>query len=159
MAQRRRTCVKCGGPMAEGPQTASVTVGLRTFCADVHGAKCRKFKCRDVYYDGADLEALDVLIAKWLATRGFNAGQEFRFMRKAVGFRAVDLAALLGVTPETISHWEVGKHKPDMCTRQTLGALVLDHVEQKTATADRLRALRRPPTSRRVGIDIRGRHT
>jgi DNA-binding transcriptional regulator YiaG len=36
-------------------------------------------------------------------------GKEFKFLRKAIGIKAVDLADFLGVTPETLSRWENGK--------------------------------------------------
>ena len=38
-------------------------------------------------------------------------GEEFRFLRKAMGVSAKDLARLLGVTTVTISRWENNKEK------------------------------------------------
>jgi putative transcriptional regulator len=35
-------------------------------------------------------------------------GPELRFLRKHVGFKAVDLAKRLSVEPETVSRWESG---------------------------------------------------
>jgi transcriptional regulator with XRE-family HTH domain len=37
------------------------------------------------------------------------SGQDIRFLRRAIGVKAVDLAGFLDVTPETVSRWENGK--------------------------------------------------
>jgi len=36
-------------------------------------------------------------------------GQEIRFLRRAMGIKATDLAKFLDVTPETVSRWETSK--------------------------------------------------
>lgn len=36
-------------------------------------------------------------------------GEEIRFMRKAIGLKAVELASFLDVVPETLSRWENGR--------------------------------------------------
>src|SRR6266849_2127940 len=36
-------------------------------------------------------------------------GQEIKFLRRAIGVKAADLARFLDVTPETVSRWETGK--------------------------------------------------
>lgn len=76
-------------------------------------------------------------------------------MRKAVGIRAADLAIWLDVSPETISHWENGKHTPDVVTRSTIASIVLDTLRGASATLDRLRAQGKPEGTRRVRL---GRH-
>src|SRR5262249_39052988 len=92
--------------------------------------------------------------AAWLAEHGFSEGEEVRFLRRQLDLRAADLAELLDVTPETVSHWETGKTIPDLRSRQTLGALVLDKIAGTTTTRDRLAALRKPPKARKVRIDV-----
>jgi DNA-binding XRE family transcriptional regulator len=42
-----------------------------------------------------------------------NLGQKIRAYRQFMGLRQKDLARLLGVNPNTIGHWEKGKHKPE----------------------------------------------
>ena len=37
-------------------------------------------------------------------------GEEIKFLRKAIGLKAVDLASFLDVVPETLSHWENGRN-------------------------------------------------
>lgn len=48
-------------------------------------------------------------IAMRLVVRGVQNGDQFKFVRKAAGLRAVDLASLLGVDAKTISRWETGE--------------------------------------------------
>ena len=73
-------------------------------------------------------------------------------MRKAVGIRAADLATWLDVSPETISHWETGKHAPDVVTRSTIASIVLDTFRGETATLDRLRVQGKPEGTRKVRL-------
>ncbi len=62
-------------------------------------------------------------------------------MRKILGLRAADLALLLDVTPETISHWETGKARIGRAAFVALGAMVQDATEGRSTTRDRLAAL------------------
>lgn len=43
-----------------------------------------------------------------LIKRGLLGGAEFAFVRKATGFRIVEIANLLGVRPEIVRGWERG---------------------------------------------------
>jgi len=69
------------------------------------------------------------------------SGEAFRFMRKAAGLRAKELAELLDVTPETISRWEKEHRQPDRKAMMVLGDLVLDRLKGEETALDRLRAL------------------
>jgi len=75
-------------------------------------------------------------------------------MRKVAGIRAVELAELLDVAPETVSHWETGKHAPDRSTLATVAALALDALDGATTTRDRLRALRERPPLAKVRLEL-----
>jgi DNA-binding XRE family transcriptional regulator len=62
-------------------------------------------------------------------------------MVKALGLRAADLARLLDVTPETISHWETDKARPSRAAFVAIGALVQETIDGRTTTRDRLATL------------------
>jgi len=144
-------CTKCGKSELEaGQQPMTLEVGERTFEGSVQGWACRA--CGERYYDGAALGACEEEAAKWLAAHGVRTAAELKFMRKAVGIRAAELAAWLGVTPETVSHWETGKHAPDVVTRSTIAGLVLDALRGETATRDRLQVHAKPAATRRVKL-------
>ncbi|MBN1610859.1 MAG: helix-turn-helix domain-containing protein [Polyangiaceae bacterium] len=149
-----KRCVNCGeSDLVRGTQPYTIDVGGRTFAGDVKGWRCRS--CSERYYDGRALERFEGAVARWLAEHGYQTGDELRFLRKAAGLRAADLAEALGVSPESVSHWETGKHAPDVATRNVLAALVLDALGGKTTTKDRLKALRSPPRARRVKVGAR----
>jgi transcriptional regulator with XRE-family HTH domain len=83
----------------------------------------------------------ELLVASHLVGLGITGGAAFCFMRKIHGLRAVDLAALLDVTGETISRWETDKVPVPRCVLSTMTALAADKLVGKTDTIDRLRAM------------------
>jgi putative zinc finger/helix-turn-helix YgiT family protein len=144
-------CTNCGAEkLTAGEQPVTRDVGERTFEGFVQGWSCAA--CGERYYDAADLGSFEEAAAKWLAEHGVRTPEELKFMRKAVGIRAADLATWLDVSPETISHWETGKHAPDVVTRSTIAAIVLDTLRGESATLDRLRAQGKPEGTRKVRL-------
>lgn len=138
-----KKCVQCGAKtLRRTTEPDKVRVGGRKFVGQVPAIECKR--CGEVYLDGAAGVALELAAARWLAEHGFSSGEEIRFMRKAAGLRAADLAELLAVSAEAVSHWETGKHRPDLGTLATIAALALDRIDGRTTTRDRLRALSKP---------------
>jgi YgiT-type zinc finger domain-containing protein len=80
-----------------------------------------------------------------LGQHAVRTPEVFRFMRKAIGMRAVDLAELLDADPATISRWERGKLDVDKHAFALLAELVEDRVNGKTSTEERLKLLAHPP--------------
>jgi putative zinc finger/helix-turn-helix YgiT family protein len=143
-------CTECGGNVVAGPQQVEHRIGERLFVGPVAGWSCPT--CGEVYYAAADLEANESAIASWLAHHGISSTAELKFMRKVAGIKAVDLAALFGVTPETVSHWETGKHAPDRVTRATIASLVLDALRGESATRGLLKAQEEPSKAKTVRL-------
>ena len=129
------------------PET--VRVGSTDFEGTVEGIRCGA--CGEEYLDGPDTGRFEVLVAAWLAEHGLTTREAFRYMRKAIGMSAADLAGLLDVTPETVSHWETGKHEPPRNAVAILGSIVLEHAEGSIATLERLRMLRDRPKLAKSG--------
>jgi putative zinc finger/helix-turn-helix YgiT family protein len=133
-------------------------VAGHTFTAELAAEQCKV--CGETYVDAADIEAFELAIARALAQSGASNGEAFRFMRKALGFTAVELGDLLGVAAETISRWETGQRDVDRGALVAVGSLVLDRIEGRTATIDRLRAIREPPRlAKVVAIEVRNTGT
>jgi putative zinc finger/helix-turn-helix YgiT family protein len=143
-----KKCAKCGSKRVKKAQLAdTITVGGVRFSGKVSGWRCSS--CREAYFDGPALGQFEREIAHWIATEGqARVGATFRFMRKAIGMKAADLAALLGVTPETISRYETGKAEIPPTVALALGELVRD----QSGTEARLRALRTRPSRRTVRL-------
>lgn len=108
------TCIECGGEV--------VTKTLPVYCDDgLIGLPCvalldaaEQSTCAACGTDNGisipDAEGLEVAVAvaRVCYPLKLNA-QEIRFLRRALGFQAKQLADELEVRPETVSNWENGK--------------------------------------------------
>lgn len=97
--------------------------------------------CGERYYEAKDLIAAEDAVTRELVARGIRDSAVFKYLRKALGLEATELADLLGVTPETISRWENGHDEADRALWATLDLLLDDHYAGRTTTLDRLRGL------------------
>lgn len=147
-------CVTCGnGQMKPGPVEIRREVGEHVFTATVPGYRCDT--CGEVQFEGTDLARFELEVAKALAESGVASGDAFRWMRKALDLRAIDVAELLSVTPETISRWETGRVTPDRGALALLGLMIMDQARGSSATLDRLRTRARArPLAKRVEIKL-----
>jgi putative zinc finger/helix-turn-helix YgiT family protein len=69
-----------------------------------HGRRCSA--CGETLHDHEEVGRQEQELAAALVERGVRTGPEFALVRKAAGFRAVEIAELFGVRPETVSRWE-----------------------------------------------------
>ena len=102
-------CPSCGGEMTTTRETYHYTdSGLSNI--DLHDTEIRRCpSCGEEEVIIPAAESLHRSIAQQLAAkRGKLAPEEIRFLRKQLGFSGVDLAAHMGVAPETVSRWENG---------------------------------------------------
>jgi putative zinc finger/helix-turn-helix YgiT family protein len=143
-----KRCPECGGKVEKALVADTVEVGRHEFTARVPAFKCRG--CGEVYFDGPALEKLELRAAVELAKAGESSPEVMRFMRKALGMKAAELAALLDLTPETVSRWETGKQPLEHRAMAVLGSLVIERSEGRTAVLDTLKALQKPRKLGRV---------
>jgi YgiT-type zinc finger domain-containing protein len=140
-ARVRSRCARCAVDLE--PATETLTVELpRTalvVSGDVPAARCPA--CGDVRVQDGDRERFLLATCCALADAGVRTGEVLRYMRKAAGLRAADLARLLDVTAETISHWETGKAAPSCAALVAVCAMLQDAAEGRSTTRDRLAAL------------------
>jgi putative zinc finger/helix-turn-helix YgiT family protein len=113
--------------------------------------------CGQETIDGSELETFELEVAAELARHGELQGDAFRFMRHTLEMKAADFAELLGVTAETVSRWENGKQAIERRAAALLSSMVLDKLEGRTSTLDRLEALKKPsPLPKVVRLASRG---
>jgi YgiT-type zinc finger domain-containing protein len=130
------------------------TVGANTFVGEVPASTCPN--CSEVYYDGQALGRFELEIACYLAEGGMVSGPAFKFMRRALGMRAVELAEMLDVAAETISRWETDDRAVDRAAWVALSGLVADRIEGRDRVIGILRAIREPRKQpRNIRIDAR----
>ncbi len=143
-------------------RTADGHSGERDFEGTVAGTTCGR--CGATTYDGPDLGRFERLVALRLLHLGISTGTEVRFLRKKAGFTAVELARHLGVTAETVSHWEAGKKRPDHSTLAMIVQLARAELERDAqirrllqaepapAPKDLLERLRCPELTTKVSV-------
>ncbi len=137
-----RGCVECGNrKFRKVTETISTEFRASGFTASVGvpGRQCTK--CKTTHVPSSVMQSFELAVGRELADLGVHTGEAIRHMRKALGLRAADLARLLDLTPETISHWETGKARINRAAFVALGAMIQDAIEGRSTTRDRLAAL------------------
>lgn len=147
-------CPSCNkGTVKAADVEITERVAGHTFTATIRGEQCAA--CKEVFYPGPAVEAFELAVARTLTSTDDASGETFKYARKAVGIRAEDLASLLGVTRETISRWETGKHPIDSAALAVLALIVKDASLGSTATLEVLRARREAkPLSKRIALKL-----
>lgn len=135
-------CTNCGGTrFIESVERLTRQIAGYDLAGEVPCTTCDT--CGEQFYAGPALMRFDAAAAAALAQAGASSGPALKFMRKAMALTAADLAELLNLTPESISHVETGKREADRRTVALLGAMALENLTGTTTTLDRLRALSR----------------
>lgn len=116
-------CPNCDEQVTRGLTTHSVTLEGVTVSADLPSWTCQK--CKESFFAGPTLARFDLFAAETFGLNGLATGEVFRYMRKALGLPATELAKMYGTTPETISRWENGKHPISRLETAFLTALVM----------------------------------
>lgn len=137
-----QSCAQCGGAITRTKKEQARLVLGSTFLVRAPAFACRS--CRAVFTPGEILTRVDLEVATVLAMRGLVNGESLRFMRKALGLRAFELAALLDVTAETMSRWEHDQRGVDLSAWIVVGGVVLERAGRPTETLRRLLATKKP---------------
>ena len=146
-------CAVCGKAAKAGRTEMVRTVTGHAFSATVRAYTCGA--CGEVFYDDAEVERVDLAIARALVDAGIESGAAFKLVRKAIGLRAADVAALLKVAKETVSRWETDKVPIDYGARALLGMMLADREAGATKTQDALRALAEPKSlGKRIALKV-----
>jgi len=136
-----RRCERCGGELRDGTETLAVELPRSGVTASLALPIRRCRSCDGVPLDGAVVQRCQLTVCRALADAGVSTGEALRHMRKALGLRAAELARLLDVTPETVSHWETGKAPPNRAAFIAVCAMIEDALDGRTTTRDRLGVL------------------
>jgi DNA-binding XRE family transcriptional regulator len=146
MAMKR--CAVCRGKdLRETVEAVDVTVPtdsgpFRVRVSGVSSVRCES--CGKSFLSGPDLGRAELLAGAEAVARGLRDGATFKFVRKALGLRAVELGELLDVSAETVSRWENGHRAAERSVWNTLADLVADKLGGRTVTLARLKALAKP---------------
>lgn len=159
-ARRRRlprgtVCTNCGSRSrfvaASIPHERKIA--RTTFRGLVQGWRC--VSCGERAFEGVALDRAELLIASQIAQRGPANGETLNFFRTTLGLGEKELAAMLGVQPRTLSSWERGGDSVDRAAWATVAAMIIEAVDDRTDTRDRLDALgSRKARARVVRVDF-----
>jgi len=133
-------CHACKGELVDATSTETWTVAGQCFEVTLPTQRC--LACGEETFAASALVRAERAVARALIDSGMHSGDVVRWVRKSAGLRAVDLAELLGVAPETVSRWENDKHPIDRASWATLAALATEGLDGPTAA--RLRAAASP---------------
>jgi putative zinc finger/helix-turn-helix YgiT family protein len=132
-----KPCPLCGaGKLRHGLAERTLQAAGVRFTMPLPAQTCDA--CGESLVEDRDLERFELQAADWLGRAGSLDREAFRFMRKALSLPAVDLARLLGVTPETVSRWENGQLSVEHRAFALVGALVSERVEGRQELHARL---------------------
>ena len=140
---RARQCEACGrGSLRKAIETLSVTLPRCGVVVRIVAPAHRCPACGEVHVEARRRARSPISpSARALADGGVDTGDALRHLRKALGLRAADSARLLGVTPETISHWETGRAGPTRAAFVAVAAMVEEAMGGRSTTRDRLERL------------------
>jgi putative zinc finger/helix-turn-helix YgiT family protein len=113
----KNKCPRCKSAMK--PWEGEVSMYGVTVVAMAH--ECGE--CGERTFTAEQSKELEQRVAKALVDAGARTGPAFKFLRKAAGLKAAELADILGVTPETVSRWEREKVAIPRAIAFTLGEL------------------------------------
>jgi len=129
-------------------QTYLATGGkVRAVVERVPAMVCRG--CGEAIVAGEDLGRAELIASRKVIDAGVRSGALLSSTRRSLGLLATELAAMLGVTAETISRWENDKVAPEPAIWNVVADLVDDRLEGRTRTQDRLRTA----TTRKLPVE------
>ena len=80
-----------------------------------------------------NIKKLNRLIANALVKKSVSLnGREFRFIRKQMGFKAKEIARLIGVNPVSVSRWETSSEKIGLSSDKLLRMLYMQKLQEQT---------------------------
>ncbi|MDH5298622.1 MAG: type II toxin-antitoxin system MqsA family antitoxin [Desulfobulbaceae bacterium] len=128
-----KKCIECGAetlPVKDEPYRYD-ECGLEVVLYGVTQFKCSK--CREVYVSLPSVEALHRAIGGALCSKrkSLLMPGEIRFLRKDLHLKSKELAAALGVRPETVSRWETGKETIGETQDRLLRSLYMNYASEK----------------------------
>lgn len=140
--------------LEQSQDSCSMQVGEHQFTAKIQSMKCSQ--CGMLAFCGPDLEKFELAVAIKLANAGEMNGEIARFLRKALGLKAKELAILLNVVPETVSRWENNKIVIDHASAALLCTMVFDMAEGRETAVKALKSLLEPqPLPQNVSIKVK----
>jgi YgiT-type zinc finger domain-containing protein len=129
-------CPFCKGEsFRKGRGEYGIDIGPRAFETKLPAEVCNG--CGEDFVKGDLMGAFEYDVARHIASGGSGGQHEFAHLRRFLDLPAHEFADMLDVDTSTVSRWENGAPF-DRATWNTLCDLVIDKIEERTTTHDRL---------------------
>jgi DNA-binding XRE family transcriptional regulator len=128
-------CPQCGSELEKRSEVFVEPFPIDGVNIEVARGHVTCAKCETLLGEAGGRE-LSLAVAQFLFRLGTGSASAFRYIRRALEYQARDLAKLLEVRPETLSHWETGKRPVDRGAWIALGALLEDCIACRTTIRD-----------------------
>ena len=140
----KSNCAVCSSKkkLRPGAFVHRAQVGEVFFDGEIPADTCSD--CGEIYVNAQALQRFELFVAKHLAENNQRTPEAFRYMRKALGMRAVDLAQLIGVGSETISRYETGAREIDPVRFGVLATLIIESLAGREDTLHRFKTVHQP---------------
>ena len=112
---------------------------------DVPVTRCGS--CAAQTISSATLGDVEMAVATQLAQAGIVTGETLRFMRKALGLSAKELAEMLNLNAETVLRWEKGERPVDWAAWSLMASVVAMDDGPRAEALARLRRLSPAPAA------------
>lgn len=156
MAKEKLKCFSCGAAsLKSSRQTVKYEqCGLSTVSlSKIEVRTCSHCGERELVLP--KIEELHRVIAESVARKDQRlTAEEFRFLRKYLGFSGADFARYIDVQPETLSRWENGKQPINLATEWLIRHMALTEKPLSKYPID----VRRAPKSQAVVIRVADGH-
>lgn len=137
-----KTCTNCEGSAFElATEELRHKVAGRAYIMNAENVT-RCVACGETYVPGLVLLSFELLVAWDLISHGVFSGEVLRFARKALGFKAGELAALLDMTPQHFSKLENDNAPVQAQSMVIVAELVNDQIHGRTTTVELLKSTR-----------------
>jgi DNA-binding transcriptional regulator YiaG len=132
-----RRCELCGeGERVAFDYLAKRLIDGRTYTGTVPATRCNK--CGEELISGPGLVLFDTALTVQLARAGDIGPQGFRWLRGRARLEGQAFAALLDVSPGTVSRWENGKKPLERRAVALVAALALEAAGEPSSTRELL---------------------
>jgi len=128
------TCYSCGSKLTiikDQPYKFSES-GLNVVLYGITQYECPE--CNETYAAIPDVSKLHRIIGTHICRErtGLLSAEEIKFLRKDLQLKAKELAAIMGVTPATVSRWENGKKEISEAHDRLLRSLYMMYATEQS---------------------------
>ncbi len=150
-------CDNCSNKMVSKIESYHYTEsGLDNVYIETDVYRCKK--CKEIIADIPAMDELNDIVGIAIVNKNtILTGKEIKFLRKQMLLKANELAAILGVTKQTVSRWENDKEKISKYTDRLIRMAYIQLLQEKCNTVfkevlEKMKAIKPVAGRKRINI-------